>query len=210
MAKIRGIILERRGKLVSVLTEEGDFRQFKWKKTGQPGDRIVWRDYGEYAVYTISVLALFVIMLLISSYFTVAIYADIDFNPAVEMGVNRWGMVVNVKGNNEEAEKLISNIPWRGKPARRVVNLVLAEANREGYFRDEAREVVLVAVPVKRQGVRMERELINELRSECRSFGALQHLDLKVVCYHATPKMRSEAQMRKIPLSDVIKEGRSR
>lgn len=59
MLGVKGIVLQQEGRRVTVLTEDGEFRNYRSRKGTEQGREVTVRDYGEIAAYAIAVLLLF-------------------------------------------------------------------------------------------------------------------------------------------------------
>jgi len=73
-------------------------------------------------------------------------YLDIDINPSLELDVNRFDRVVNVKYFNEDAKNLIEESELCGCKSEEAVSLVLEAANLSGYISQDETTVVSLAV----------------------------------------------------------------
>lgn len=56
---VKGIVLQQEGPRVTVLTEDGGFRNYRSRERNEQGQEVTVRSYGEIAVYVIAVLLLF-------------------------------------------------------------------------------------------------------------------------------------------------------
>ncbi|WP_310192434.1 anti-sigma factor domain-containing protein [Neobacillus niacini] len=62
-------------------------------------------------------------------------YMSIDASTSIEMGLNKNMQVVELKGFNKEAEKIILQLDdWKKKDASELTTIILAELKEEGYI----------------------------------------------------------------------------
>jgi hypothetical protein len=73
-------------------------------------------------------------------------YMSIDASTSIEMGLNKKMQVVELKGFNKEAEKIISDLDdWKKKDASELTAIILSELKDEGYIA-KAEPVVISTV----------------------------------------------------------------
>ncbi|MGE5395923.1 MAG: anti-sigma factor domain-containing protein [Chitinophagales bacterium] len=61
MALIKGVVLQRQEKNVVVLTDEGEFRTFNYKRPVEIGSEIFVREYREYWLYLGAAVMIFIL-----------------------------------------------------------------------------------------------------------------------------------------------------
>jgi Anti-sigma factor N-terminus len=94
-------------------------------------------------------------------------YMSIDASTSIEMGLNKNMQVVELKGFNKEAEKIILQLDdWKKKDASELTTIILAELKEEGYFA-HAEPVVISTVKtnhLKDKGATKLKENIDEIK----------------------------------------------
>lgn len=58
---------------------------------------------------------------------------SMDFNPSIELTVNKGGNVIKAEGINSEGKKILDNLKFKRKAIDIVVTVILEEAERQGY-----------------------------------------------------------------------------
>ena len=59
MLRVKGIVLAKSERRITVFTENGEFKTYRHRGRVQPGQTVFKREYGELTVYAITVLLLF-------------------------------------------------------------------------------------------------------------------------------------------------------
>lgn len=59
MAVVKGVVLETEGRIVKILTDEGEFRSYRMKKPPEVGEEIEKHEIGEYIIYLIVAALIF-------------------------------------------------------------------------------------------------------------------------------------------------------
>lgn len=73
-------------------------------------------------------------------------YIDIDINPSLELGINSFDRVVDVRLFNDDAEALIEEDALRGRSPAEAVSLILAAAEDQGCLSSRKEGVVSLAL----------------------------------------------------------------
>lgn len=71
-------------------------------------------------------------------------YISIDVNPSVELGVNRFGRVVEAEAYNEEGKALLAQAALKHKPYLKAIGSLLEEESGSGYLTEDARVFITV------------------------------------------------------------------
>lgn len=113
------------------------------------------------------------------SYFTEVSAISIDINPSVEMGVNRYDKVINVKGINEDGKKLVMNLDLKYKSYSDAIDILINS--------DEVKDDVEVAITVSSDDSDKQEEVISEIQTYGINCGK------KLYCYNSSKEEISEA-----------------
>lgn len=68
-------------------------------------------------------------------YFTEASAISIDVNPSIELSLNRFDRVVEVRAFNEDGERLLSSLSLRNKAYRQAIEELLTSAEVQPYLK---------------------------------------------------------------------------
>lgn len=71
-------------------------------------------------------------------------YISIDVNPSVELGINRFGRVVEAEAYNEEGKTLLEQAALKHKPYLKAIGRLLEEESGSGYLTEDARVFITV------------------------------------------------------------------
>lgn len=84
------------------------------------------------------------VITLIASLTTLGFYNEsyyelyIDINPSIELRVNRFGVVNEVKCLNEDAQKCVDGVDIKGLSYEEAVSKIVGALNQNGYFVDQS------------------------------------------------------------------------
>lgn len=110
------------------------------------------KGYGKYRIFpyrqAAMILACFLFVILgqkaYSVYFTSVSTISIDVNPSIELDVNQFEKVIDVKSYNEEGEQLISAVNMRFLDYREALTQLLENENLTPYLTQEQLVVITV------------------------------------------------------------------
>ncbi len=90
----------------------------------------------------------------------------LDVNPSIEVSINRNEKVLNVYALNEDAERIIDGMDFKGSSLKVTVNALIGSLVRNGYI-NEINNSILVSVSDTdgKSGKQLEEELLNEISS---------------------------------------------
>ncbi len=71
-------------------------------------------------------------------------YISIDVNPSVELGVNRFGRVVEVDAYNRDGEELLKQAALKHVPYLKAIRRLLADEGYLGYLAEDSRVFITV------------------------------------------------------------------
>lgn len=151
---MKGIVAEIHGKDMVVIDEKGNFKVIKCHKNCEVGQEIVINDiavvrHGSFVKQMAAVAAMFVILVGtgLFTYYSPYSYISVDINPSVEIILNRFERVLDVKALNEDGATLIKN-PEKltHKPVADVVTGIIDEAYDQKYLVKETDNEILITV----------------------------------------------------------------
>lgn len=160
----KGILLEKKGNLVTVLTPDGEFRKIQLANIkADIGDEIniPAKDTAKRAIplnkfiAAVAFAAVF-ILLFIPSVITEknvntqpVAYLSLDINPSVEMELDQNLKVLTVKSLNQDADEVTKNLSLKGLTAEKAVTLITDQAYKKGFLGKEKENAVFLALTPK-------------------------------------------------------------
>lgn len=78
-------------------------------------------------------------------YFEETAFVGIDVNPSIELGINRFDIVVSAKAYNEDGEALLRDVSVTGKPYDNAVTALTSSAAFAPYLESDAYVAISVA-----------------------------------------------------------------
>lgn len=151
--KVKGLVMEIKKDAVIIMTGDGDF--IKAKKPSHsfsPGEEITSEMYkGRINIFKYTAIAAAILLILIpftylkQAYATVA-YVNIDINPSLEMGINRYNKINSIIPLNDDAAILIESLSLKGLDIEEGLRRVISGAKDMGYIKDDAINNIEIAL----------------------------------------------------------------
>jgi hypothetical protein len=82
----------------------------------------------------------------IHAYTTPYSYVNLDINPSVEIAVNRFDHIINVKGMNADGDALLFNQSVIYKPLRNGVDILLEKLDQGGYLPADSQSTLVFTI----------------------------------------------------------------
>ncbi len=148
---MKGVILDKKGKSYTILTDKGDYMSKKFNKSYKVGEEIEvgissfnYRSFSAAAVFIlVGILAFNMLMIPYG-------YAEVSINPSVELGYNRLYSVIKAEGLNADGIKLLNeNNRIKGMKVEDAVEYLIAEADADGYMSKTEENYVVIAYTSK-------------------------------------------------------------
>jgi len=166
MPTVKGVVMESRGHEAVILTRSGQFKRVRQRKPAAVGEEITHREWGkELALYLAATAILFLVTWRIVDFFTVCVYATVEINPAIEMGLNSAQRVVKVTPLNEEGQALLRATHLKGNKVDKALEKVISVSVARGYLPRSGGRVLITVVPANNQGRGLQEEIIPHLRT---------------------------------------------
>ena len=146
MNSLRCLVLEKRGRDIWVLTDDGRVIKLKSKRQVTKGQILELKPYREYLGYFMWTLALFVLAFFLMAFLAGGIKIQLEAGEAaVELNVNYLGYVVEAKPLDEGGTQLLARTKTRRKHLDDAVGVLAREAGKLGLT-DGVKEVALSGV----------------------------------------------------------------
>lgn len=71
-------------------------------------------------------------------------YISIDVNPSVELGVNRFGRVVETEAYNRDGKDILARVPLKNVPYLKAISRLLGDESDSGYLTGDSRVFITV------------------------------------------------------------------
>ena len=149
MFKQPGIVLESGRGWAIIMCSDGTYRKIKTNQPLYPGQYYTHRQLPTVLGGLAAAVLLFIVVGVVD-FFNVIAYASIS--PGIELGVNRWERVVQVKTQSEDAAQVVSRVDLTGKPAPAAVEAVVSELIKSDSGSDNGTGSPQVSVHSKKTG----------------------------------------------------------
>lgn len=107
------------------------------------------------------------------SYFTPVSAISIDINPSIELNINRFNRVINMKGYNKDGEKLADTINVRFLKYSDAIEKILSSEELKPYLLPEH----LISVTVAGEDEAQNEKMLNNVESATAACGEKIHCD---------------------------------
>jgi hypothetical protein len=205
-----GIVMEVKQKSAIIMTSDGDFLNVRKPSSAvQIGEEITsavlestpafsWR-YAAAAAAIILLLLPF--MYFRQAYATVA-YVNVDINPSLEIGINRYNKVSVVYALNSDGEALLNTMSLKGLDINSAIGLVISEAKAKSFIRDDKlNDIEITLVKLKQSNVNTSEEAI--LKSARDKMDTLD-VDATIEVREANERIREEAKKQNLSTNKFI------
>src|SRR6056297_915818 len=146
---MKGVVLEKKNNMYTILTEEGDYIKKTYSGTFNVGEEVDVKiqPIFKYKSFAAAAAVLILIGILALNTFIIPYgYAEVAINPSVELGYNRMYNVVKSVGLNEDGINLIDKSKQlRGMKLEDAVSYLIDEAGQEGYIKENEENYLVVA-----------------------------------------------------------------
>lgn len=162
---MKAVVVEVHDKFAVALNNRGEF--IKIKNTGRLNvgyevevpTKVISLDFKRVSRIAQAAAAIVVILGLsigAYAYNTPYSYVNIDINPSLEITVNIFNRIIDVRGINEDGEGLLTNISYKNKKLDEGVKTVLDTAVKEGYFNYGSDNALMITISSKSSGEKEE------------------------------------------------------
>jgi len=162
---LKAIIVDFDGDYLIVANRRGDFKRIYNNYTGcQVGDEITIKDSGADSVRSmlssistrkaLAIAVCFLLMIVtgysVYGYINPVTFVTVDINPSVELSLNRYNLVMDVRGLNNEGNVIVGNgKEYRNMKLDKAVNMLLSRAMESNYLNMNTNTVMLTVSNVK-------------------------------------------------------------
>jgi len=153
---LKAIIVDFDGDYLIVANSRGDFKRIYNNYSGcQIGDEIAIKESRAASFWSmlsskrvLALAACFLFMFITSygiyGYVNPVTFVTVDINPSVELSLNRYDVVIDARGLNEEGNNIIGDgREYRNMKFDKALNLLLSRAVKAEYLNKDANTVML-------------------------------------------------------------------
>ena len=196
--KDKAVILEVNGRVCTVVTADGDFRQLKLRGNYRPGQEITLpRTVKNNYRYTLVAACLFIFLAAAGIWGNwmnpaVAAYVSLDINPSVELALDKQNIVRGVNPLNEDGKELIAGLHINGKNLDMALQSLIGVAITKNYINTGGQNVILSAVTTI-NGV-TEPGIGDLIRESIQAYLEKGHIEAEIVVGNIPPDTREKAR----------------
>ncbi|MGI6119543.1 MAG: anti-sigma-I factor RsgI family protein [Desulfosporosinus sp.] len=213
MNKVKAVVLEKSGSRYTVLGRDGSFRQVRRRINAEIGEEFEIRTgldiFGGIRVWA-GAAALFLLVLtallwgnLYHAPTAVALFS-VDINPSLEFVLDAQGDVLELKTQNEDAKRMLSQIDLQGKPLEEVLEQIVTQAYDQQFLRPDHQWVVVGYSPMPNKTLEEMPEKLNEnqINTWITEIGEKKGLIPQVAVFSLTSQERELAQKENLTLGE--------
>ena len=161
--KTKAVVLGRKGRYFSVLTEEGEFKRLKVRDEEiSAGDEIFLEEETARKPFflphrwPLAATAAAVVLLLLVGVFggssPAEAYLAIDINPAIELGLDEEGKIVDFSASDEEGQKVIEAASLKGLSWQEGLQQILLSSKELGFLETTGENEIFVSLIENKNG----------------------------------------------------------
>ncbi|GBF74052.1 hypothetical protein PA598K_02382 [Paenibacillus sp. 598K] len=196
----RGIIVDIKARHWIVLTPDGQFRHIRKTHVAGLGEQVAVPERSHPAARRIAALAaaiavalvLVTVPGLIRSYSEVAYYLAIDFNPSLELGVDKHERVVELRSWNADGAEIIRGMTYENIALQEVLEQIVERARTGPYLTGDSQAAIVTSIAAD---LKSDDQLGARIAGEVRQL-LESALDLTVTVLSAPVQLRDEAEVQ--------------
>jgi hypothetical protein len=206
MSKLKAVVLEKNGTLLTVLSSDGMFKKLRHKGPVEVGEEIQISTANPVPVWRVgaSVAAIFIMVFM--GLFgwnafqpqTAVAMLSVDINPSLQLTLDRKGRVLELESLNPDAVQLLAGLPLKGEPWREALSQIIEQSVKLHYLNSEHTWVVVGYSPID-SGRNLTTEEINSEEIAKQIDSAAKGIKPTVAVYELTNE--EQVQAREIGLS---------
>lgn len=134
MAQIKGIVMESQNGQAVIMTPQGEFKRIKINKPVETGETYTGTSM---ALWKFGVAAVIILTLSLGTvdFFSVKAYAQIS--PSVEIGINRWHIVVSTHALDATGEEIVGQSQLIGRRVDVATERIVDQSFQNGTLEEE-------------------------------------------------------------------------
>ncbi|MEB3101045.1 anti-sigma-I factor RsgI family protein [Ferviditalea candida] len=177
----RGIVMEMDSGHVVVMTPDGEFKRVRVPKSRHSylvGEEIRFPARqnlflipfrsGRFAIS--AAVILFIIVFSTYGLFgggqEVVAYVTMDINPSVELGIDAGEHVIEVKGLNEDGQKLVKGLHYKGKSLDEVTRDIIEQARQQKYLAKANADIIITSTVVDQAAKMNDKKIADALKQQ--------------------------------------------
>ncbi|MFE6797961.1 anti-sigma-I factor RsgI family protein [Paenibacillus chitinolyticus] len=204
----KGIVMELKGNSIIVMTEEGRFERISKKgRNCQVGQEIHYkstRGFGRSQILvltsglTAAAIICFVFiggLLNMGSQVKVAAYVTMDVNPSVELALDDEEIVREVRGLNQDGDRMAKALHVEGKPLTQAASVILEWLDQGPLAKGEG-DIIISSTVIGNERKVSDVLLADKMEKQVTDHLLANHADLSkyaVAAFAAPPELRQEA-----------------
>lgn len=149
----KGTVFKVKPHSLILMTGDFEFREVKKRAPARPGQEITFQDSDIIRPGNKRLLALVASVLMIVLFSAsllkealvpgVYAYVGMDINPSLELALDKDLRVIDAEPENEDAGKVLQDLPLKGLPLKEAVTAVINECREKGYLNSSTSHIMI-------------------------------------------------------------------
>lgn len=207
---VKGIVMEITGDTAILMTGSGEFVKVKKPSSNiSAGDEIIAKTINtginlKYAAAAAIIMLMLIPFIYLQQAMATVAYVNVDINPSLEMGINKYNKVSDVKPFNDDAKKITESLSLKGMEIDAALSKVIETAADMGYMDDNKDNTIEIAlINLSPGNVNVNEETL----IKCAKSAAEQlNIDTKIKVNSAGSKEHKEASKKNISTNKYLDE----
>ncbi|HHW57457.1 MAG TPA: anti-sigma factor domain-containing protein [Clostridia bacterium] len=200
---MKAIVVQKEKNKTYIMTEKGEFKCLKNFHDVDIGEAIYLPDstgvYKSLTRFIIAASLIFALLFAFINFKTPQVYAYvyIDINPSIEVSIDRKGKIIDATPLNEEAKKILDNLPYKGLDISSFITKTVEESQKLGFLKEE--DIILITtVTLKNSSIISEdiEKAVNTIKNT--------NSKIQIETLKSTEMQREEAKKEKISPGKLI------
>lgn len=151
---MRAVVMDINKKQMVIMKEDGTFEKVKMTEGASIGDEITladahvnWRKLNKYTGIAASIALVLFGSWQVYAYYTPYGYVNIDINPSIELGFNKYERIISTKGINGDGYKVLSKTPnIKHSRIEDATRSIVETASEDNYIKNNQDNNILFSI----------------------------------------------------------------
>lgn len=211
MKRMKAVVLEKKGSVLTILADDGSFQKVHYRKKVEVGAEIELSNIQQHPPFwrvAMSIAAVFLLTLIGSMGWnayqatTAVAMISLDINPRLQLTIDQKGRVLQAESLNSDAERVVKGLPLKGEPWNQALNEIIGQSTALNYLNSDHLWVLVGYSPIKEGSVLPAGVNSDEITRRIETAAQAQGMNPKVVVYQLSEAEQKKAQEKSLTLGE--------
>lgn len=211
MKPIKAVVLEKKGSVLTILTDEGSFQKVHYRRNVEVGAEIELSNVRQRQLFwraAVSIAAVFLLTLIGSMGWsayqatTAAAMISLDINPRLQLTIDQKGRVLQTESLNSDAERVLKGLPVKGEPWNQALTEIIGQSTALNYLNSDHLWVLVGYSPIKEGNALPSGVNSDEITQKIETAAQSQGMNPQVVVYQLSEAEEKKAQEKGLTLGE--------